>query len=210
MIITGIYIIVNKINNKIYIGSSTNISKRWRDHKWYLNHNKHHNSHLQLSWNKYTITAFEFFIVEECKLDDLLTKEKEYILYYNSFDKNFGYNINDPKEIHINKNLNKDTKIPSNQKTGDKNPMYGKKGNLHPKFNYKLSEESKNKISISRKGIFTCEKHPMSKLKSDDIINIRKLFTVENFTQTKIAKIYNVTQATISSIILGKTWLNIK
>jgi len=40
MIKTGIYKILNKINGKVYIGSATDIAKRWRDHKWHLNHNK--------------------------------------------------------------------------------------------------------------------------------------------------------------------------
>ena len=60
MIKTGIYIIKNILNNKKYVGSSTNIGKRWRDHKWYLKENKHHNSHLQASYNKYGLDSFEF------------------------------------------------------------------------------------------------------------------------------------------------------
>ena len=83
MILTGIYKILNKINNKVYIGSATDIRKRWRDHKWYLNHNIHHNSHLQSSWNKYGVEAFEFTILLECSIDELLEKEKEYTLKYN-------------------------------------------------------------------------------------------------------------------------------
>jgi len=45
--ITGIYKIRNKQNNKVYIGSAVDIKKRWRDHKWNLKENKHHNPHLQ-------------------------------------------------------------------------------------------------------------------------------------------------------------------
>lgn len=32
---TGIYKITNLINNKIYIGQSTNIQNRWEEHKFY-------------------------------------------------------------------------------------------------------------------------------------------------------------------------------
>lgn len=44
---SGIYQIENKINSKVYIGSSNNIKRRWQKHKALLRHNKHPNSHLQ-------------------------------------------------------------------------------------------------------------------------------------------------------------------
>jgi len=33
--ITGIYKIINKLNNKVYIGQSIDIEKRWEAHKFY-------------------------------------------------------------------------------------------------------------------------------------------------------------------------------
>jgi hypothetical protein len=49
MKISGIYKIINKINNKYYVGSS-----------------KHINPHLQNAWNKYGQNNFDFVITEEC------------------------------------------------------------------------------------------------------------------------------------------------
>ena len=60
----GIYIIRNLINNKRYIGSSTNLALRWQNHRCQLNKNNHRNSKLQNSWNKYGAEAFAFEIVE--------------------------------------------------------------------------------------------------------------------------------------------------
>ena len=34
--ICGIYKITNLINGKVYIGQSTNIERRWKDHKSYV------------------------------------------------------------------------------------------------------------------------------------------------------------------------------
>ena len=51
--ICGIYEIRNKVNNKIYIGSSSCIISRWASHRHMLNNNKHSNIHLQRSWNKH-------------------------------------------------------------------------------------------------------------------------------------------------------------
>lgn len=51
------------------------------------------------------------------------------------------------------------------------------------------------------------EDNPAAKLTSVDVNEIRELL-LTSLTQTEIAKIYNVTQSTISGIGLGKTWTN--
>lgn len=50
---SGIYMIINNINEKKYIGSAKNIDKRWYEHRYTLNKNCHDNSLLQNAWNKY-------------------------------------------------------------------------------------------------------------------------------------------------------------
>jgi len=45
--IIGIYKITNTKNNKVYIGESNNIYKRWKEHIDDLNNNKHHSKKLQ-------------------------------------------------------------------------------------------------------------------------------------------------------------------
>ncbi len=52
----GTYKIVNKINNKIYYGSSKHIKK----HKSQLKNNKHHCLYLQRAYNKYGANNFEY------------------------------------------------------------------------------------------------------------------------------------------------------
>jgi group I intron endonuclease len=204
---TGIYKILNTINNKIYIGSAIDIKKRWRDHKWYLKKNKHHNLHLQSSWNKYGENSFEFSILLECTVDQLLILEKEEIKKYNSFNKNYGYNVNDPEHKFLNRKHTEKTKqILSYQKLGNKNPMFGKCGIKHPKFNKKMSIESRLKMSISHKGIPT-NRQTNVKLCKEDIIDIRNKFFNEFISQPKIALEYNVSYTTINKIITRKTWL---
>ena len=46
---TGIYKIINLVNDKIYIGSAVNFVKRWNEHKRKLHLNIHHSSKLQNS-----------------------------------------------------------------------------------------------------------------------------------------------------------------
>lgn len=91
-IIAYVYMIKNKINNKMYIGSSVNYKRRWSQHKWYLNNGNHANKHLQNAWNKYGKENFVFKVIEECKDELQFEREQYYIDRYNPFSPN-GYNI---------------------------------------------------------------------------------------------------------------------
>lgn len=85
----GIYKITNKINNKCYIGQSTNIERRWAEHQ-----NKYHkypDRALYRAFNKYGLENFIFEIIEECEDTQLNDKEKYWIQYYNSYHN--GYNL---------------------------------------------------------------------------------------------------------------------
>lgn len=64
--ISGIYMIRNTINNKLYIGQSVDIVNRWRHHKWMLNNEKHSNIHLQRAWKLDGPSSFEFSVISTC------------------------------------------------------------------------------------------------------------------------------------------------
>jgi len=91
MVESGIYIIQNKITNKIYVGSSVNLKSRRKEHFNSLKKNEHHNIHLQRVYNKYK-RIFRFKIIEEVKnKNNLIKREQFWIDHYDSC-KN-GYNI---------------------------------------------------------------------------------------------------------------------
>ena len=83
------------VNGKVYIGQSKNVNKRKNKHFTLLRHNKHNNKHLQSAWNKYFEKNFVFEIIESFEsYDPDIINEREifWIKYYNSFNKDFGYN----------------------------------------------------------------------------------------------------------------------
>lgn len=88
----GIYAIVNKVNNKMYVGRSVCIPSRWTAHQSKLRLNIHFNSHLQRAWNKYGEENFELIILEECKEEVLREREMHYIAFYKTQNEEFGYN----------------------------------------------------------------------------------------------------------------------
>jgi group I intron endonuclease len=81
---TGIYIITNTINGKCYVGSSIHLDRRRLEHFSSLKSNKHHNNHLQQSYNKHGRDVFEFSILESFEITDdikdkLLEREQFWI-----------------------------------------------------------------------------------------------------------------------------------
>lgn len=107
MKIYGIYKITNKINEKVYIGSSCDMPYRWKSHIECLINNTHNNMFLQQDFNTYGLVNFKFeieeFIYNNISKKKLLLLETEYILKYNSLDKKYGYNISLPTKNTTNK-----------------------------------------------------------------------------------------------------------
>jgi group I intron endonuclease len=87
----GVYRILNTLNQKVYIGSSADLSKRCQEHFGELKTNKHYNPKLQNAFNKYGESVFEFDVIIYCPTEQLLEKEQ---LAIDAFDAvHSGYNI---------------------------------------------------------------------------------------------------------------------
>lgn len=136
-----IYKIENKINNKVYIGQTTIGFKARYSGGWW---NRTHNIHLKSSVNKYGIENFrvcETIDVAFSK-NELDIKEILWINKYNSTNRNFGYN----------------------DKTGGANGKPSKETveKLRLKnIGRKLSEDTKIKMSLVRKGMNRGVDNPM-------------------------------------------------
>lgn len=77
---SGIYIIINLVNRKFYVGSAIDFNRRWYSHKHALRANKHANLHVQNAWNEYGEGNFEFKTIEDV-LDksQLIVREQHYL-----------------------------------------------------------------------------------------------------------------------------------
>lgn len=79
MIKTGVYLIFNIITTQVYIGSSATsrgIAQRFIQHRHTLRNNKHGNSKLQRSWNKYGENAFLFTPIEFASPEVCIVREQ--------------------------------------------------------------------------------------------------------------------------------------
>ena len=104
----GIYMIRNTITDKLYIGKSVNIKKRFNEHKHELRNGCHHNDHLQKAWNKYGEDAFEFHVLEVCERDDLNALEIATIAKYSNSHE--LYNMTDGGDGMLGRTMSEETK----------------------------------------------------------------------------------------------------
>ncbi len=160
---SGIYIIKNVINNKVYVGSTKNFTKRWHQHLTKLRAKSHSSIKLQRSFDKHGENSFVFEIIEYVSYTKTVLMEREnyYISFYNS--KKFGYNIadasfgdvltNHPNKKDIIKRRMKslaDTK--SRMSKEELSKTWGKFGKKNGMFGKTHTEETRAKISEANIG----------------------------------------------------------
>lgn len=161
-----VYIHRNKINNKVYVGQTCQKpEKRWDNGRGYETSSKFYNAILKYGWNN-----FEHIIIStNLSLEQANELEKQLIKKYNARNDAYGYNLDEggrntrhseetKRKIgeanHISlqgkKWSEEHKKLISKKFSGKGNPFYGKHH----------SNETKKKISDSRKGKYVGESHP--------------------------------------------------
>lgn len=107
--ISGVYKITNKINGKFYIGSSTNVFKRWKSHieRFDDKNGKEFNKPLYAAMRKFGLKNFTFeILIIEPNVKKLREKEKLLIEQSNAVED--GYNLDLKNQRHPNHKLNLD------------------------------------------------------------------------------------------------------
>lgn len=130
---SGIYKFQNKINGKIYIGQTKYLDTRYRQHKCELLKGIHHNPYLQNAVNQYGFENFDYSIVKKCDVNELDYWEEYYFNFYNSQNRDYGYNI---------KNAGNESDLPEETKVKIKLANRGK--------NCKLTAQSVEDIKLRR------------------------------------------------------------
>jgi group I intron endonuclease len=141
----GIYSITNTVNNKRYIGKSSNIERRFWYHRNHLSKDcpskKAVNRHLVGAWKKYGEQSFTFDVIETFDtLDEaiLANRELHWMDFYNTCNREFGYNLR--RDSSTKTTTHPETaEIHRQNSLGENNPNYG---------NYWSDEQ---KLSMSEK-----------------------------------------------------------
>src|SRR3990167_5955989 len=172
--ISGVYMILNRINGKKYIGSSKDVYNRWNQHLTELRKGKH-TKHIQAAYYKYGEESFVFMVIEIIKyLDQLTTREQYWKDFYKSYDRIYGYDICRYASSTLGYKHTEKTK---------KKISLAHNGKIN-------SEETRGKISLANKG----ENHPLfgkhhteETRKRMSLIHIGKHLSKENKEKISLA-----------------------
>lgn len=100
----SVYGIINKLDNKIYVGSTSrdNPLDRKAEHFRFLRKRKHHSKHLENAFWRDGEQNFEFIILEKVVPDKKLLVEREqyWINHFDAANPQFGYNVNPTAIFH--------------------------------------------------------------------------------------------------------------
>ncbi|NCD06171.1 MAG: hypothetical protein EOL97_08635 [Spirochaetia bacterium] len=94
--VCGIYCIIDKINNKKYVGKSKNIYLRIIEHCYLLKiKSKDENPYLIRAWHKHGRENFTYIILEKLSLNEKVVAERElyWMEHLNTLDRKYGFNL---------------------------------------------------------------------------------------------------------------------
>lgn len=213
-----IYLVKSAINNKLYVGQTSRLlSTRFQEHISQALSGKTTCRKLYAAIRKYGVENFTVTKLEEVdSQDEANVLETKFIQELDTIQNGYnlqlgGYNGKPSEETR---------KLMSSQRSGSQNPMYGKHHSMNaiqkisqlnkgkPGFwkGKSLSQNTKDSISVSRKGKTCGSQNPSAKLTQSEVDEIRLLLANKTHTMKKIASIFHVSLSTIKRIKYRITW----
>lgn len=98
----GVYALICNANNRMYIGSSKDLYRRFYGHLQGFETHKNHTKELDDDFVKYGFNEFTFKILKECKEDDLLKYEQKFFDKYKDTTNLYNKRI----KVHTNIGIN--------------------------------------------------------------------------------------------------------
>ena len=103
---SGVYAIVCRCDNGIYVGESLNVQKRWKQHKKDLLNNKHDNYKMPNAYNKYGEESFDYYLLQQLVLDTPFITKLGLIMVEDAYIKEYSkkyniYNITDTIQNYL-------------------------------------------------------------------------------------------------------------
>lgn len=136
---TGIYLITNTTDGKVYVGSAAQgFKKRWDSHRSLLRRGKHDNRHLQRAWDKYGEDVFVFSVVEfVVDVGLILQREQAWIDRYFPLGDGYCYNLSPTAGSNKGKVVSEETRRRQSESRKRRPPP---------------TEETKQKIGAAHRG----------------------------------------------------------
>ena len=165
---SGIYIITNTINDKVYVGQAQDLYIRTKHHI-----SDERNPLLKKAFKKYGLDKFTINVLEKCEIEKLDDREQYWMDYYEVTNMDKGYNIcpiaGSTRGVKKSQEERKQMSERASQRIGDLNPFYGKHHSddakekiRQKKIGQVVSDETKRKISQRHTGEKFSEERKMA------------------------------------------------
>jgi group I intron endonuclease len=229
-----VYLIHNIKNNKIYVGKTISLKRRWSNHLSFAR-NKTTNQFIHRAIRKYGVDNFIFCFVQKLFSNkECAEAERYWIKYYDSRNPKYGYNLTDGGDGSIGRKQTTATreKISARKKNtmlANDNPFYGKKHTTQTKAiisskNTGLKRtdafrKEKSSRMIGDKNHFYGKKHTTDALgkisgesSSSAKLSVQQVYEIINMykntkqSQKKIASVFGISQSQVCRIIRGQAW----
>lgn len=197
-----IYKISNIINEKIYVGLTKNLKRRWYEHKKNSKKITKNTYAINFAMHKYGTENFSYSIIDTAlDLNEANLKEIKWIqdLKKQGFQLYNETNGGDGTKGHSHPWTEEQKKKMSERNSGAGNPMYGvqKFGKDNPNYGKEMKPHVKQTLLDIRR-----------KLTDEQINQIITLYQTNNYTQTQLSKDFNLSLTQIHRIVNGKSWGN--
>lgn len=186
--VSGIYIIENLADGKIYIGQSVDTHKRLRNHRSSLERGDHKNLHLQRAYWKYGSRLFSFRLLLRGEGVYLDHEEKALIAFYKSRGKAYNVDLG-----------GKDSHREISDETREKLSAWQRDRKLPEEQKRKIRENARTWSSVitdDMKRKISRTLAAKSKLSFTDVVNIR----ADTRSQRIIAADYGISQSSVRDI----------
>jgi group I intron endonuclease len=229
-----IYIIQNKLNDKLYVGKTSNLGRRWGEHIKTASGGKEKYGRnfraIHTAINKYGKDSFYFFGIEEFD-DEIEAYEAEefWISYFESYRKDIGYNetmggrgmLSGPNHPLYGTHPTDETRQKLSAARKGRQPSLGmrhtnetkssfseqRKGSGNAMYGRHHSEEGKTHISEAKLASpkNKGESHYLATITNTQATEMRELFT-NGKTKAEIARLYDTKWLTVHRIIIGEIY----
>ena len=202
-----IYKITNQINQKVYIGQTSDYKRRFVEHKA-KGYGQEKNKLLYYAFDKYGIDNFSFEVIEET--EDYNERENYWIKYYNALKPN-GYNMteggeNPPvvkrEEHHLATHSEADIQVVINllKDTDFSIEKIAKLTNYNPSS---INRINTGKLWFDKNIDYPIRKNITKSYREERADNIINALLHTELTQKQIAEKYGVGRSTVTAINNG-------
>lgn len=205
-----VYVIVNQINRKTYVGQTDDPFRRYKNHlSGFKNRTKHP---LYYAMNKHGQDSFRFLIIECCLDEEVNQREYYWINVLDSANSKHGYNLllgNQVNHCHTDESKRKISEALKGRVFSESH-----KEKLRGKSGWKHTEEAKQKMSLNRRGIvadgiverakrrWAGQSNPRARTSNETAIKIREFVIInDNMSMAAVARHFDVPYKTVYGIL---------